>query len=494
MNNTKTTKRALLTSAFSMIICVAMLIGTTFAWFTDKVTSSGNKIQAGTLNIDLLVKNDAGEYESVKDSQAAIFNYDLWEPGYTEVRNVKVTTTGNLALKYAVSIVPRSDTEAAFKLAEVIDVYYANREVVVADRADLSSLTFIGTLKDLFTTGTVINDTLIPGENTDDFATIVLKMQESADNSYQGLSVGNGFDLRLVATQYTSEADSFDDQYDKDAEYDDPRLWDGETADTEWYTDELKTQIAEATAEDPVNIEIASANQFAGVVELSKTETNFKNTVFTLESDIDLDGHFMEQIGAKRKIGFFQGTFDGNGHTIYNYKQNDDNVDYSNLGLFGVLNGATVKNLTIDGADISDSHYGGVGIIAGCTTSEGAMAGVPVTVENVHIKNSIVRRTDPTEGGYQVNKIGLFFGNVNGKADVIIKDCSIENCVAVNSAEILPVSPWYGRNENTSGWAPTIENSTATNVIVGSVYGTCYNAADIALQDILSGAVMLKTE
>jgi hypothetical protein len=82
---------------------------------------------------------------SVKDSQAAIFDYDLWEPGYTEVRNVKVTTTGNLALKYAVSIVPRSATEDAFKLAEVIDVYYANSEVIVENR-DLSELTKIGTL------------------------------------------------------------------------------------------------------------------------------------------------------------------------------------------------------------------------------------------------------------------------------------------------------------------------------------------------------------
>jgi predicted ribosomally synthesized peptide with SipW-like signal peptide len=216
MTNSKSTKRALVSSALAILMCVAMLIGTTFTWFTDSVTSSGNKIQAGTLNIDLLVKDGEGEYVSVKDSQAAIFDYDLWEPGYTEVRNVKVTTTGNLALKYAVSIVPRSATEDAFKLAEVIDVYYANSEVIVENR-DLSELTKIGTLKDFFTTGTVINDTLIPDSNTEDFATIVLKMQESANNDYQGLSVGGGFDLHVVATQYTYEKDSFDDQYDANA-------------------------------------------------------------------------------------------------------------------------------------------------------------------------------------------------------------------------------------------------------------------------------------
>ena len=228
MSNTKSTKRALLSSVMAMLICVAMLIGTTFAWFTDSVTSSGNKIQSGTLNIDLLVKKDVStasdsvdmQYVSVKNDHTAIFDYDKWEPGYTEVRNVKVSTTGNLALKYTLKIVPQSATADAFKLAEVIDVYYANSEVTVTDRNDLTGLTRIGSLKDFFTAGTVINDTLIPDQgNTEDYATIVLKMQESANNDYQGLSVGNGFDLHVLAAQYTYEEDSFDGQYDADAVY-----------------------------------------------------------------------------------------------------------------------------------------------------------------------------------------------------------------------------------------------------------------------------------
>lgn len=228
MSNTKSTKRALLSSVMAMLICVAMLIGTTFAWFTDSVTSSGNKIQSGTLNIDLLVKKDVStasdsvdmQYVSVKNDHTAIFDYDKWEPGYTEVRNVKVSTTGNLALKYTLKIVPQSATADAFKLAEVIDVYYANSEVTVTDRNDLTDLTRIGSLKDFFTAGTVINDTLIPDQgNTEDYATIVLKMQESANNDYQGLSVGNGFDLHVLAAQYTYEEDSFNNQYDAQAEY-----------------------------------------------------------------------------------------------------------------------------------------------------------------------------------------------------------------------------------------------------------------------------------
>ena len=226
MTSSKNTKRALLASVLSVMLCCAMLVGSTFAWFTDSVTSTGNKIQAGKLNIDLLVKDTwEGEYKSVKESKEAIFNYDKWEPGYTEVKYVKVETTGNLALKYTLSVTPY-DEIADGELAEVIDIYYAPEEVNVSDR-NLTGLTKIGTLKDVFdgAANAVISDTLIPvakeGETADkeDYATIVLKMQESAGNEYQGLSVGGGFDLRLLATQYTYEEDSFDDQYDADASF-----------------------------------------------------------------------------------------------------------------------------------------------------------------------------------------------------------------------------------------------------------------------------------
>ena len=222
----KSTKKSLVGSALVLLLCLVMLVGTTFAWFTDSVTNGGNIIKAGKLDIDLLVKDTwGGEYKSVKESKEAIFDHDKWEPGYTDVKYIKVVTTGNLALKYTLSITPYDAVEAG-DLAEVIDVYYAPEPVQVTGR-DTSKLKKLGTLKDVFdgAENTVISDTLIPepkdGDtaDTEDFATIVLKMQETAGNEYQGLSVGGGFDLRLLATQYTYEEDSFDDQYDADAKY-----------------------------------------------------------------------------------------------------------------------------------------------------------------------------------------------------------------------------------------------------------------------------------
>lgn len=217
----KTTRKAMLTSVVALVICFAMLVGTTYAWFTDSVASSGNIIKSGTLNIDLLIKTDADQdYVSVKGTpDKRAFNYELWEPGYTEWVNAKVATTGNLALKYTMKIIANGQVSA---LADVIDVYYKPAEVVKPDARDLSGLVKIGTLADALAGTIVINDTLIPDLQayngtavTDaDFATLALHMQESAGNEYQNLSIGTDFSLQILATQYTYEEDSFDDQYD----------------------------------------------------------------------------------------------------------------------------------------------------------------------------------------------------------------------------------------------------------------------------------------
>ncbi len=219
MTQTKTSKRALLTSALSLLLCCTMLIGTTWAWFTDSVTSAGNKIQSGTLQVDLLVKGgntDYTKYTSVKTDNKPIFNYDLWEPGYTLVTNAKVVNNGTLALKYTLKFVSKDDI-ASQKLAEVIDVFYAPSEVDVNSRDDIASLNYLGTLKDVFTQGeaVVMNDNLEPKgkENCEDFATIVLKMKEEAGNEYQNQTI-SAFDIQLLATQWTYENDTFDNLYD----------------------------------------------------------------------------------------------------------------------------------------------------------------------------------------------------------------------------------------------------------------------------------------
>ena len=217
MTNSKHTKRALLASILSVVVCAAMLAGSTFAWFTDSVTSAGNIIKSGNLDVALEWANgtEALDTATWQDaSTGAIFNYDLWEPGYTEARHVRISNKGNLALKYEIRIAANGEVS---KLADVIDVYYIKDGKQITSRTGLTDENKIGTLSQVLANPYAAKGHILAGENAVDVATIALKMQESAGNEYQGLAIGSDFSIQLVATQYTSESDSFDDQYDKDA-------------------------------------------------------------------------------------------------------------------------------------------------------------------------------------------------------------------------------------------------------------------------------------
>lgn len=221
MTKTKSTKRALVSSALALVMCISMLIGSTFAWFTDSVTSSSNKIQSGTLKLDLemLVKNDDNttSWKSIKEDKTALFNYTNWEPGYTDVKVLKVENEGSLALKWVAKFVAEKELSA---LANVIDVYVCPSETEIGFPADrtLAGYTRVGTVAEFVNTiEETTNGTLEAKEVA--YLGIALKMQETAGNEYQGLDLGGAFDIQILATQYTFENDSFDNQYDKDAEY-----------------------------------------------------------------------------------------------------------------------------------------------------------------------------------------------------------------------------------------------------------------------------------
>ena len=212
MNNKKTTKRALLSSVLSLVLCMAMLIGTTFAWFTDSVTSKNNIIKSGNLDVTMEWKDatPTGKQDTYQDaSKGAIFNYELWEPGYVEAKNIKISNVGTLALKYHLNIAVNGEVSA---LADVIDVYFAEGEYTLASR-DMTELTKVGTLRDILD-GMPANMSGALEANTYDVVTIALKMQESAGNEYQGLSIGSDFSVVLMATQDNVESDSFDENYD----------------------------------------------------------------------------------------------------------------------------------------------------------------------------------------------------------------------------------------------------------------------------------------
>ena len=99
------TKRALLTSVLAIVACVAMLIGSTFAWFTDTASTGVNKIQAGNLDIKLEYKNTKdGPFTEAKADTKVFDENALWEPGHVEYVVLRISNAGSLALKYKLGI------------------------------------------------------------------------------------------------------------------------------------------------------------------------------------------------------------------------------------------------------------------------------------------------------------------------------------------------------------------------------------------------------
>ena len=206
-------KARLISSVLVLVMMITSLLGTTFAWFTDLAVSGGNTIQVGSLKVGLYHKVGEDDWKSIKDdSNHKIFNYDKWEPGYTRFETLKIANHGNLALQYKLSIevagraVTGSNGE---NLADVIDVY-------VVDEDTPSSWTYKGTLAQVMRNpSSFINGQLLARE--ENVVSIVLRMQTTAGNAYQGLDVGDIY-VNLVATQWNYEKDSFDNpDYDKDA-------------------------------------------------------------------------------------------------------------------------------------------------------------------------------------------------------------------------------------------------------------------------------------
>ena len=84
----KTTRQSFFTSLVAVLLLISMFVGTTFAWFTDIVTSEGNIIKSGTLDIELMKGTKNGDsWDWTKHDGTAIFDYDKWEPGYTTFTN-----------------------------------------------------------------------------------------------------------------------------------------------------------------------------------------------------------------------------------------------------------------------------------------------------------------------------------------------------------------------------------------------------------------------
>ena len=201
-----TTKRSLLASVLALVMCVTMLVGTTFAWFTDSASTAVNKIESGTLHVDIVDKD--GNSLDGKTLSFKNVNGDtniLWEPGATfALDSFRIVNTGKLALKYKVII---NGVNGNAKLLEAIDFF-----VKIGDAEKVALADWEGILLPEGKTATTDNEVV----GATDFITISGTMKKEAGNEYQGLSI-DGIGITVVATQYTYENDSNGNTYDQNA-------------------------------------------------------------------------------------------------------------------------------------------------------------------------------------------------------------------------------------------------------------------------------------
>ena len=232
MNESTKTKKALRGSLFALFLCIVLLIGTTFAWFTDTASTGVNKIQAGNLKVGLQYSHDGGTtWNEAKNAEDIFAKNALWEPGHVEYVNLKVSNLGNLALKYKLGINVASETpgtnvnDATFKLSDYLKMAVVDGATKYDTRdAALTAAANGGTLADYTKDGRLAPQGKTLGEITDNnTVTVIVYMPETVGNeaNYKTGTTAPSIDMGIEvnATQLNSESDSFGPDYDENATY-----------------------------------------------------------------------------------------------------------------------------------------------------------------------------------------------------------------------------------------------------------------------------------
>ncbi len=287
MTKSKHTKSALLVSVLSMLLCLSMLVGSSFAWFTDSVTSGRNQIIAGNLDVELeyATFNENGSIKEWKSvGGESLFDENArWEPGYTQVAYLRVRNAGSLALKYQLAVTAYDQTPGtnmageSFKLSDFLVfgqmvskteiAKFANREAAWAAIDEVKGIGY-----------SAQEATLVAGADSVDYVALVVYLPTDVDNKAnhktgtQAPTIDLG--VTLNATQAPIESDSFDENYDAEA---------------------YPTEVAELSALEQA-LKNGESVKLTENVELAKTLRVEKDAV------IDLNGHTIQGENGKSAI------------------------------------------------------------------------------------------------------------------------------------------------------------------------------------------------
>lgn len=286
-----------------------MLIGSTFAWFTDSASTGVNKIQAGNLDVQLLMYDSTTDrYIDISNDDRAIFGEGsiawnnnaktLWEPGKTQVAYLAIKNNGNLALKYKVQldVANKNDKNMSNAMLYAITPNATNSNPVSSWTAGTSVIDG---------SQFVSNETTLEVGVTHYFA-LSIHMKEDADNQYQGGKVD--FDLTVLATQQTAESDSFDSQYDSDSKYPNIMFRESVFVALDANNKVLEDKIVESIKKDENNKPLAkitipqgAAIEGTGKVEVIVEEVDTPST-FTVSASSDVTTYEIDVKGVNKAV------------------------------------------------------------------------------------------------------------------------------------------------------------------------------------------------
>ncbi len=422
MTNSKTTKRALFSSTVALLLCFTMLLGTTFAWFTDSAASDSNVITAG--NLDIIVEYTLGDKDTEgnfiwKDLDGAddLFQKGLWEPGHTEVVALRIKNNGTLALKYAANMnivdetVGKNADNGDITLSEILTVSTLTIEAAGTDPVlgwDIAAMTLEKAFQGendigwgapvAFNAGNVLESDQSLYVGSTQYVFVKVDMAETVGNeaNHNGVKIPTiNFGINVLATQFTYENDSFGNQYDKDALY--------PVVDAEG--------IADAIAKGkPIKFE----------ADITLTET----IAVTGDTYIDLNGYDLDaSANASRPFNID----DGASLTI---NAGDSEID---CGTYGLVN-MTEGTLTINGGTFTNEE-GNNGAFIKINGDEEMVINLNDVTYKAGTSDSGVLRTSGSN--VTVNVVG---GTYEAGMGFIIENGSIKGAeiTATNTANMWP--------------------------------------------------------
>ena len=451
MTQSKRTKRALIASVLALVVCAAMLIGTTFAWFTDSVTSGRNTIVAGNLDVELeyatSTEGTLGGWTSVNDA-TDLFGDGLWEPGYAQVVYLRVRNAGTLALRYQLSMNILSETAGVnvdgqtFNLSDELQygavlnqsVPFANRDVAI------DAVTGPVALSTAYTSG----EMHLAANAEPQYLALVVYMPKTVGNeaNYRGDVVPTiELGVNLVAAQDTVESDSFDNTYDQNAGY--PVSTVIGATDAEGLKDALQnpgvpTEITiEETLEDLNRLTVTGdVTMNMGTNMLSGAITGLVGADIEITDGGKLTIHAEANSGLNYNAGQLTASGEGSALTVNGGKYGDSGAGNSDItaenGAVVTLNDGSFSTSGYQGHAVTATSGGTLYIYGGSYSTSGASSitiyadGGTIYVENYD----------------RITANGDNFGVANGGVIYVSKTLSQPNNIAYGCAVTDGVDYW----------------------------------------------------